>query len=112
VFNFNPRWLALAIAQMISISGAYATNGGASDYLTSIATGFFVYLSATGATCVAGQARKTERNTGLTGAITIYLPIQESPRKRKFSSPWFWEHEHSVLLRRTTQYAGGNCIGL
>jgi hypothetical protein len=38
--NFNPRWLALAIAQVISLFGVYATQGIGSDYFGGIVNGF------------------------------------------------------------------------
>ena len=91
-FNFNPKWLALAIALVISLFGVYASHGeGAphlvSDYFVGVINGFLIYCTAAGATHIAGdggggapaQAR---------GAADAPYP-QARDRQRKFLSPWF-----------------------
>src|SRR5437773_320383 len=53
-FNFNPRWLALAIAEAICIGGAaFTTSGRLSDYCVAIVNGFLVFSTAAGATSIA-----------------------------------------------------------
>jgi hypothetical protein len=49
--NFNPKWLALLVAQALMIALVInATDAGAMDYLLGILNGFVVYTSAVGAT--------------------------------------------------------------
>ncbi|MBI1788646.1 MAG: hypothetical protein HYR60_13985 [Acidobacteria bacterium] len=47
-FNFNPRWLALAIAIAITAFGTWNAHGGPVDYVFAIVNGFLVFLSAVG----------------------------------------------------------------
>jgi hypothetical protein len=81
VFNVNPRWLGLAIAQAIVLVGVYASGGkGIVDYVVGVVNGFLVFCSAGGATDLARTARQDKGATG--GA----------PRgggRRHFLSSWF-----------------------
>ncbi len=54
-FNFNPRWLGLAVAVGVVLSGVYASGGRSTvDYLIGIINSFLVYCSAAGATGTLG----------------------------------------------------------
>jgi len=78
-FNFNPRWLALAIAQAISLFGVHATQGSGSDYFVGVVNGFLIYCTAAGATSITGRpSRSTSRETA-GGAAP----------KRTFFQSWF-----------------------
>lgn len=89
-FDFNPRWLALAIAEAIVIFGVYASGGqSVVDYAVGIINGFLVYCSAAGATGVAGgggaggavaRGAGATRGGGGTGA---------AGGRRGFLSSWF-----------------------
>lgn len=75
-FNFNPKWLALAIAEVVCMLGAAAA--GAHDiptYFVAFANGFLVYLAAAGGTSLGAHA-----SGGGTAARAL---------KRGFWSPWF-----------------------
>jgi hypothetical protein len=49
-FNFNPKWLALAIAQALSIGGVYLTSGDHSpkSIIVALVNGFVIYSAAVG----------------------------------------------------------------
>ena len=83
-FNFNPRWLALAVAQVIVLAGTSATGATrVIDYLVAVINGFLVYLTAAGGTDFAagtGGAQPVAR-----GAAAQAMPQQ----KRRFLTPWF-----------------------
>ena len=82
-FNFNPRWLALAIALAISMFGTYLNASRASDYFVGIVNGFLIYCTAVGATQV--TAPRADRGTPM-GAD--HRGVVASG-KRRFRSPWF-----------------------
>lgn len=83
-FNFNPRWLALAVAQVIVLSGTSATGATRLiDYLVGVINGFLVYLTAAGGTDMAAGTTGTQPVAR--GAAT---PSTVAP-KRRFLTPWF-----------------------
>jgi hypothetical protein len=78
VINFNPRWLALVIAQVICIFGVYSTNGAGREYFVGVINGFLVFCTATGATSVAGTATPGEQRG-----------VRAAGERRGFRTPWF-----------------------
>ena len=83
-FNFNPRWLGLAIAQAISLYGVFSNQGGGSDYFIAVVNGFLIYCAATGATQMA--AGPTRDSTVARGEV---LTRSAASPRRSFLSPWF-----------------------
>ena len=86
-FDFNPRWLALGVAEIIILAGVYASGGASgghtlTDYLIGIINGFLVYCSAGGATGVLGNATQ---GGGAPGAV----PAAQRENGRGFLTPWF-----------------------
>ena len=76
-FDFNPKWLALAIAQLVCLVGAWqAGTSGCASYFVAAANGFLVYLAAAGGTSAASAA------LGGTGAT----PARS---RRGILTPWF-----------------------
>lgn len=48
-FDFNPRWLALALSLVLAIAGAHATQPHvAATYLVAVVNGFLIYCTALG----------------------------------------------------------------
>jgi hypothetical protein len=57
-FDFNPRWLALAVAQIIVLAGTASSGANSvSDYLVGTVNGFLVYLTAAGGAAAASDGR-------------------------------------------------------
>lgn len=85
-FNFNPRWLGLAVAQVIMLSGVAASGGtGTIAYLIGVINGFLVYSSAAGATSAFGGAGPATIARG-----QVPIPNTSAPLARRgFLSPWF-----------------------
>jgi hypothetical protein len=88
-FDFNPKWLALAVAQIIVLSGVYVSGGSSMvDYLIGVINGFLVF-------CSAGGATSALANQAPTGGIARGAPArdavnpQQMSRNRSFFSPWF-----------------------
>ena len=87
-FNFNPRWLALVIAEILCLYGAYATGGAGSDYVVGLVNGFLVYSTAAGVTAISGNAPPerdrtvVDRDRGGSSGATA------QPRRR-FLTSWF-----------------------
>jgi hypothetical protein len=80
-FNYNPKWLALLIAQIIVNMGVYLSHGQGSDYFIGIVNAFLVYCTAAGATSVAGGGRQADLARG---SQTI-----SGAGPRQFLSSWF-----------------------
>jgi hypothetical protein len=79
-FDYNPKWLALAIAEVIAISGVYFSAGQGSDYFVGVINGFLIYCTAAGATSAVGQ--------GPQGAVPRGETMAPQGRRR-FLSSWF-----------------------
>lgn len=86
-FNFNPRWLALLIAQVICIFGVYATHqeegAVASDYFVGVVNGFLVYCTAAGATAIGGSPTGDNMVARGGGDAAPFAG------RRRFLSSWF-----------------------
>jgi len=64
VFGFNPRWLALLIALVVSLFGVWYTKGDALAYGFGVLNGCLVYLTAVGLSAVTrGLGLRGERRT-------------------------------------------------
>jgi len=79
-FNFNPRWLALAIAELVVLFGVYVTGGTGSDYFVGVINGFLVFCTAAGATSFGGKPSGTSRSAGA---------LSNKPTGRRFMQSWF-----------------------
>ena len=85
-FDFNPRWLGLAVAAVVVLGGVYASGGRSPvDYLIGIINSFLVYCSAAGATGALGSGGDRPVSRGTTMAPSDGHPGS----KRRFLSPWF-----------------------
>lgn len=85
-FNFNPKWLALVIAEILSLLAVYISHqeaGGADiiNYLIGVFNGFLVYLTSAGAT---GLGDRNNQND-----IENEIPTELVEQKRKFSTSWW-----------------------
>ncbi|WJI79398.1 MULTISPECIES: hypothetical protein [unclassified Mesorhizobium] len=86
--NFSPKWLALAIAEVVVLAGVYLTgNPSPVEYFIGLINGCLVYTSAAGATSVLGGGAGPQgaiARGGTRGAA----PDQVAPQ-RSFLSSWF-----------------------
>jgi hypothetical protein len=91
-FNFNPRWLALLVAQIIVLVGVYAVGKRELlDYFVGVINGFLVFCSAAGATGVlssGGSGGADAVSRGATDARRSAEPQYDRTRRR-FLSTWF-----------------------
>jgi hypothetical protein len=85
-FNFNPKWLALAIAQILSIIAVYLAYQGTEanfiNYLIGVFNGFLVYLTSAGATGVGHNMLNANKGND-------ELPLSERNLKRGFTTKWW-----------------------
>ena len=90
--NFNPKWLALAIALALSLIGTcLAGKRDAVDYFVGFVNGFLIYATAAGGTEIMGGANRTNR-TNVESEDDTYgasRPRRQEAAKRRFSSSWF-----------------------
>jgi hypothetical protein len=92
-FGFNPRWLALAVAEFVCL-GVVATgqvDGAASvtvtPFFVAFVNGFLVFCSAAGLTAVGAEAQghtQAPRDAG-----TRVLESARVGERRGFWQPWF-----------------------
>jgi len=82
VFNFNPKWLALLLSEIVAIIGTWsaARQHVPSDYFIAVLNGCLIYSAAGGGTAVVSSAE-----TGHPKAIGD----PGRPAQRTFLSPWF-----------------------
>jgi hypothetical protein len=89
--NFNPRWLALAVSQIVVLGGVYVTGGVGIDYFVGLVNGFLVYCTAAGATLMgagAGSGGVVARDISVATADEAKFP-QTSHYKRRFLTSWY-----------------------
>jgi hypothetical protein len=82
--NFNPKWLALVLAELVALYGTHASQNALvpSDYFLAALNGCLIYCTAVGGTTIAGSSRRKARPKGL--AID-----SEDPQRRDFTTSWF-----------------------
>jgi hypothetical protein len=88
--NFNPKWLALAIAETLTIVGTFASQASAAgswgvSLLIAVVNGFLVYATATGGAQIAGAARPVPGKK----AHNLQAPAPSKGNRREFATPWF-----------------------
>jgi len=76
-FDFNPKWLALLIAEAISLFGVIATNGHGADFAVGFVNGFLIFNTAAGLTGLGGTGGGTR------------AAVMGPGDSRTFWSPWF-----------------------
>jgi hypothetical protein len=81
-FNFNPRWLALAISEAVALYGMWASGNAhvPSDYFVSLLNGCLIFATANGGTNIAATAKKAAKPRGQVG---------DAAEKRRFLTSWF-----------------------
>jgi len=80
-FNFNPRWLALLVSEVIALYGTYASRNAnvPSDYFLSLLNGCLIFCTAVGGTALA--------SSGATKGTPRGLAV--GSKRRTFSTSWF-----------------------
>jgi hypothetical protein len=84
VFNFNPRWLALLVAELIMLGVTWSATGTKEigPYLIALINGTIVYCAAIGANTLTGRPHPTQASgLGANGG--------SSPVRRSFWTRWF-----------------------
>jgi hypothetical protein len=81
VFNFNPKWFALLLSEIVAIFGTWSAARAhvPSDYFISVLNGCLIFSAAGGGTAIASST-ESARQKGL---------AKSDPGRRGFMSPWF-----------------------
>lgn len=86
-FNIAPRWLGLAIAQVIAAIGVALSGGGGLDYFVGVINGFLIFSAAAGVSSAGGSEGATPR-----GDVLNADDIRQGRKldtRRRFWSSWF-----------------------
>jgi hypothetical protein len=78
-FEYNPRWLALLISQVVAAFGVWYGKGKGVDYLFGLLNGCLIYLTAVGMAAIAAKASPPAATRGV-GSL---------PPRRSFLSTWW-----------------------
>ncbi len=86
-FDFNPRWLGLALSQLIAVLGVAFSGGHGLDYFIGVINGFLIFSAAAGVSSMGGASSPTSKGVADAGA----LKKGEIPgaRRQRFVSSWF-----------------------
>lgn len=93
-FNINPRWLALALAEVtcVGLVAVAQIDSGApftlTPYFVAPFNGFLVFCSAAGLTAVGADARDRASGSGSKRTRTRRFEASSDPL-RGFLTPWF-----------------------
>ena len=84
-FNYNPKWLALIIAQFLSIISIHFAieNISIIDYIIAIFNGFLVFLTSAGATNASSRINSQNQ------ANSVNKELPNTLKRRKFNSSWW-----------------------
>ena len=90
VFNFSPKWLALAISLVVSlIAASLAKDADPSNlflkYLIAVLNAFLIHASATGVNQMTSGGQQNPRQPGTPGLAPQIQPMAT----RSFSSNWW-----------------------
>lgn len=89
-FNFNPKWLALAIAEAIALIGTQQTGGTGIDYFVAVVNGFLIYCTAAGASAMGGRRAAAVRRGADEPASAAAARLPQRPTDRRgFFESWF-----------------------
>jgi hypothetical protein len=82
-FKFNPRWLALVVAEVISVFVAHSDRalGAPLAWLLAVLNGFVIYLTSVGVNAVHHRLDQDRLRTR--------SETHAEPSGRRFSSPWW-----------------------
>jgi hypothetical protein len=80
--NFNPRWLALVLAEVIAVFGTYAAQSARvpSDYFVAVLNGCLIYCTAVGGSTLGHSTRTKGRSKGTS---------PDDPGRRSFWDRWY-----------------------
>ena len=82
--NFNPRWLALALSEIVALYGTYLAQSAhvSSDYFIAALNGCLIYCTAVGGAALGHAGQKKGRPKGMVG-------MDAEPSRRTFFSGWY-----------------------
>jgi hypothetical protein len=86
-FDFDPKWLGLALSELVAVLGVVVSGGRGVDYFIGVINGFLIFSAAAGVSSMGGAAAPTSKGVVVdaaaprTGAVT--------GRRRRFVSSWF-----------------------
>jgi len=82
-FNFNPRWLALVLAEAVAIYGAHLSQNVRvpSDYFLAALNGCLIYCTAVGGTQIVSKAAVAGKPKGQLG--------DDGRARRRMFTNWF-----------------------
>jgi hypothetical protein len=83
-FDYNPKWLALAIAEALALGGAYFSGSRGIDYLLAIVNGALIYCTAVGITHISASVAKPQGPIGVSAGRAT-----GAHARRGFWAPWF-----------------------
>lgn len=87
-FDFNPRWLGLAISLILAIAGTYVTQvHSVGAYLLAVINGFLIYCTAVGVNGVfapgSGRSNETLKSRRTDGEAN------DQTQHRRFRTAWW-----------------------
>ncbi|HET7506317.1 MAG TPA: hypothetical protein VFK02_35100 [Kofleriaceae bacterium] len=90
-FNFNPKWLALVIAEAIAVVVALSPGFSVERLVTGVINGFVIYAAATGGTSIASAvtAKAPAPPAPTEAAAARALPAKAEQPRRKFFAGWW-----------------------
>lgn len=85
--DFNPKWLGLAISEIVAVLGVIFSGGHGLDYFIGVINGFLIFSAAAGASSMGGVQAPTSK-----GIVTDAAALKKGEvpnRRRRFVSSWF-----------------------
>jgi hypothetical protein len=85
-FDFSPRWIGLAIGEVISLLGVGLSGGQGLDYFVGVINGFLIFSAAAGVSSAGGPKDAAISRGGVGNADDARRGL---PPRRRFWSAWF-----------------------
>ena len=86
-FDFNPKWLGLALSELIAVLGVVFSGGHGLDYFIGVINGFLIFSAAAGVSSMGGSAAPSSK--GMVADAGALRKGETPSRKRRFFSSWF-----------------------
>lgn len=86
-FDFSPKWLGLALSEIIAILGVALSGGHGLDYFVGVINGFLIFSAAAGVSSMGGT--RTPASKGVVADAATLKKGEIPGRRPRFVSSWF-----------------------
>jgi hypothetical protein len=88
-FDWNPKWIGLALSEIIAIGGVALTNGHGLDYFIGVINGFLIFSTSAGVASMGGTTAAQRRGEALNTKDFAKGGPNTGAKTKRFWGSWF-----------------------